>query len=61
MSSDNGTSFRLSDCQYVYNLRAKSLSARSYKVQVTISGSVVGSGLVRTAIAVRFVGKCVST
>ena len=44
IASDNGTSFRIGGCQYVYNLGTSNLGAGSYKVQITISGSLVGSG-----------------
>lgn len=45
VASDNGTSFRVSDCQYVYNLGASNLGPGRYKVQITISGLVAGSGI----------------
>ncbi len=38
----NGTSFRISDCQYVYNLGVGSLGPGTYEVDITITGSVVG-------------------
>ncbi len=44
MPSDSGTSFRISGCQYVYNLASKSLQSGDYLVQVLINGIAVGSG-----------------
>jgi hypothetical protein len=43
MFSDNGTNFRNSGCQYVYNLRTSGLGAGTYEVDITVPGSgVVG-------------------
>ncbi len=45
MPSDDGTSFRISDCQYVYNLGSSGLGAGTYEADITIAGSgVVGKG-----------------
>jgi hypothetical protein len=44
MPSDNGAYFRISDCQYVYNLSAKSLAAGTYRANIFIGGQIVGSG-----------------
>ena len=41
--SANYSSFRIDSCQYVYNLSLKSLSAGTYRVEITIGGQVVGS------------------
>jgi hypothetical protein len=41
--SDNGSTFRLGNCQYVYNLGMGSLAAGQYLVQISINGAVVGS------------------
>jgi hypothetical protein len=41
LSSSN---FRISNCQYVYNLTTSSLGAGNYKVNILIGGVVVGSG-----------------
>jgi probable HAF family extracellular repeat protein len=43
--ADNASSFRISGCQYVYNLGASSLGAGTYRVDITINGSVAGSGV----------------
>lgn len=42
--ADNGSNFRIDTtaCQYTYNLASQSLGAGSYRVDITISGSVVG-------------------
>jgi hypothetical protein len=42
--ADSGTAFRVSDCQYIYNLDARSLGAGIYRVDIKISGVTVGSG-----------------
>jgi hypothetical protein len=44
LASDNGGYFRISSCQYVYNLSSSSLGAGSYRVDIVIGNSVVGSG-----------------
>ena len=44
-SADSGSNFRISGCQYVYNLAAKSLGTGVYRVDITINGSVVGNGV----------------
>ena len=36
-SADSGSSFQISDCQYIYNLNAKSLGAGTYLVEISIS------------------------
>lgn len=43
LAADSGSNFRISDCQYIYNLNAKALPAGDYRVDITIGGSVVGS------------------
>lgn len=43
LSSDSGSNFRISDCQYVYNLATGSLGTGTYVVNITINGFVVGS------------------
>ena len=45
MSADNGSSFRISGCQYVYNLAAKSLGAGTYRTDISIGNTVVGSAV----------------
>jgi len=42
--ADKGSNFRISNCQYVYNLAASSLGVGKYKVNILIGGVVVGSG-----------------
>jgi hypothetical protein len=42
MAADNGSNFRIDDCQYVYNLAAKSLGSGTYLVEIKIDGQVVG-------------------
>jgi hypothetical protein len=44
--ADNGSDFRIdaADCQYIYNLAAKSLGVGVYWVDISINGFVVGSG-----------------
>ena len=46
MSADTGSSFRIdaANCQYVYNLGTSSLGTGTYLVNISIGGSVVGSG-----------------
>jgi sugar lactone lactonase YvrE len=41
--SDSGSNFRISNCQYVYNLAASSLGPGTYKAYISIGGSVAGS------------------
>jgi uncharacterized membrane protein len=43
MPADDGSSFRIDSCQYVYNLGTKTLGAGSYEVRIAINGSVVGT------------------
>ena len=44
--SDAGSNFRIdvADCHYSYNLGTSSLGPATYLVQITINGSIVGSG-----------------
>jgi Concanavalin A-like lectin/glucanases superfamily len=44
MPSDTGSDFRISGCQYIYNLGADSLGVGDYQVQLNINGFAVGSG-----------------
>jgi YVTN family beta-propeller protein len=44
LASDSGSNFRTSSCQYVYNLGTGSLGTGTYAVNISIRGSVVGSG-----------------
>ncbi|MHB8698360.1 MAG: hypothetical protein ACYC9J_10110 [Sulfuricaulis sp.] len=43
MAADNGSYYRISGCQYLYNLNAKALSQGTYLVQVLINNAIVGS------------------
>lgn len=43
LSSDSGSDFRVDDCQYVYNLGLRSVSAGTYRVEIKIDGQTVGS------------------
>jgi hypothetical protein len=47
MPSDNGSNFRIdtTDCQYIYNLGAKSLGIGTYRVNISMGGGIVGSGV----------------
>jgi hypothetical protein len=42
-AADAGSNFRISDCQYVYNLAVKQLGAGTYRVDILISGQQIGS------------------
>ena len=44
-SADNGSNFRIDSCQYVYNLSASVLGSGTYRVDININGTVVGSGI----------------
>ena len=44
-SADNGSNFRISNCQYIYNLSASALGLGTYRVDIMINGQVVGSGM----------------
>ncbi len=41
--ADTGSNFRIDSCQYVYNLSASALGVGTYRVDILISGQVVGS------------------
>jgi hypothetical protein len=43
MSADDGTNFKVSGCQYAYNLGASAMGVGVYRVDISILGSVVGS------------------
>ena len=43
MSADSGSNFRINSCQYIYNLNSNALGAGTYRVDIKINGSVVGS------------------
>jgi hypothetical protein len=42
-SADNGSNFRIANCQYMYNLSTGALGAGTYRVDTVINGQVVGS------------------
>jgi Bacterial lectin len=43
MAADSGSNFRVSGCQYVYNLSAAAMGPGTYRVDIFIAGSKVGS------------------
>ena len=45
MAADSGSNFKISSCQYTYNLAAGSLGAGMYRVDIKINGNVVGSAV----------------
>lgn len=47
LAADSGSTFRVSGCQYMYNLNASSLGAATYSVRIAIGSSVVGAGIFR--------------
>lgn len=47
MPADNGSYFRISGCQYIYNAAVSSLGPGSYMVQILIDGTPVGSATFR--------------
>ena len=44
-SADVGSNFRISSCQYVYNLSASALGVGTYRVDIQINGQFVGSAV----------------
>jgi uncharacterized delta-60 repeat protein len=44
-SADSGSNFRISSCQYIYNLNSSALGVGTYRVDIKINGDVVGSGV----------------
>jgi len=42
-SADTGSNFRISSCQYIYNLSASALGVGTYRVDILINNQVVGS------------------
>jgi sugar lactone lactonase YvrE len=44
-SADTGSNFRIASCQYAYNLSASALGVGTYRVDIKIHGTVVGSGV----------------
>lgn len=45
MSADSGSNFRINSCQYIYNLNSNALGAGTYRVDIKINSSVVGSAV----------------
>ena len=43
MSADSGSNFRINSCQYVYNLNSGALGVGTYRVEIKINGTIVGS------------------
>jgi hypothetical protein len=43
-SADTGSNFRIDSCQYAYNVSSGALGPGTYRVDISIGGSVVGSG-----------------
>ena len=44
-SADTGSNFRISICQYIYNLSASALGVGTYRADIKINGTVVGSAI----------------
>ena len=44
-SADQGSNFRIDNCQYVYNLNSSALGVGTYRVDILINGQVVGSAV----------------
>jgi len=44
-SADTGSNFRISSCQYVYNLSASALGVGTYRADIKINGTVVGNAI----------------
>jgi len=43
MPADLGSNFRITGCQYMYNLNSSALGVGTYRVDIKINGQVVGS------------------
>lgn len=43
LAADSGSDFRVTDCQYIYNLNVKTLGPGTYLVEIRIDGQTVGS------------------
>jgi uncharacterized repeat protein (TIGR03803 family) len=41
--ADSGSSFRIAGCQYVYHLDTHSLGTGTYKIDIRVSGNIIGS------------------
>ncbi len=44
-NADTGSNFRISSCQYVYNLNARALGVGTYRIDILITGQVVGNAV----------------
>src|SRR6266403_1864077 len=42
-NADTGSNFRISSCQYIYNLNSRALGVGTYRVDILIDGQVVGN------------------
>jgi hypothetical protein len=42
-NADAGSNFRIDSCQYVYNLNSSALGVGTYRIDILISGQVIGS------------------
>jgi hypothetical protein len=42
-SADTGSNFRITGCQYIYNLSASALGVGTYRVDIIINGQVASS------------------
>ena len=40
-----GSNFRIASCQYVYNLNSSALGVGTYRVDIKINGTVMGSAV----------------
>jgi probable HAF family extracellular repeat protein len=43
LTADSGSTFRISECQYIYNVNSKALGAGTYRVDIKINARLVGS------------------
>ena len=44
-NADTGSNFRISSCQYAYNLNSRALGVGTYRVDILIDGQVVGNAV----------------
>jgi hypothetical protein len=44
-NADRGSNFRVSGCQYIYNLAASALGVGKYRGDILINGTVVGNAV----------------
>jgi len=45
MAADSGSTFRVDSCQYIYNLNSAALGVGTYRADIVIDGSSVGSAV----------------